>query len=77
VGVGTREELDLWLTNTLCLTVDTTFMLDFKHSGYGYSGAIEYEAQYTGVHYVVVFGGWSLGSYTANITLKISRLTRR
>ena len=73
VGAGTKQELDTWLTNTLCLSAHTNFKLNFAHSGYGYSGKVEYEAPYTGVHYIVVFTGWDLGTHTADITLKITR----
>ena len=73
VGAGTKQELDSWLSNTLCLSAHTGFRLAFSHSGYEYSGSIEYEAPYTGIHYVVVFTGWAYGSYTADITLKITR----
>jgi len=73
VGVGTKQELDALLSNKLCLSAHMEFRLVFTHDGYGYSGRIEYRAPYTGTHYVVVFTGWNFGTYTADITLKITR----
>jgi len=60
VGAGTREELDVWLSSRVCMAADLIFIQSFKQSGYGSSGAVKYEAPYTGIHYVVVFGGWRL-----------------
>jgi len=58
VGVGTREDVKVWLSSPVCMAADLTFMQSFKQSGYGCSGAVEYEAPYTGIHYVAVFGSW-------------------
>jgi len=40
------------------MAADLTFMQSFKQSDYGCNGAVEYEAPYTGIHYVAVFGRW-------------------
>lgn len=73
VGVASKDELAHWKSWTLCLLAHTGFRLSIRHSGYGYSGVIEYVAPYTGTHYIVVFTGWSMNKYTAHIKLTISR----
>jgi len=47
MGIGAREEVDSRLSNTICMTADSTFMQSLKQGGY--SGAEEYEAPYTGI----------------------------
>ena len=76
VAVATKEELDTWLSSTLCLIAHTTFQTVFSSSNYGYSGEVIYKytrAPYTGIHYAVVFTGWSYGTHIATISLTITR----
>jgi len=47
------EELDAWLSSTVCMAVDVAFIPSFKQSGYGCSGAVKYETLYTGIHRVL------------------------